>query len=552
MKTIHKLFLIATIALGLGFVACSDSDVVSPGDNDSKGNTHMSVTLKLAKGLSTRAVENNDEDYNYIGKWAGADVIKTVSIYVIDGALVVRKEFNVGDDYTQEVAGDDNTVVLTPKKSAAIKTTAGGKTVYVVINENETIKTVLASTSPSTFAKAYEETALTLASKNLSATTSASQLAEVEAEKDYIVMTNVKPATIDVKPNVSKAASIEAINGNQASLEVERTVARVLVTLAKYFKSEIKDAGEVKIGTVSNVHWVLAQGEQSLFVQRKTNWATPNFAWIPNDIVTDIENVFIAKAGARYDYSGLFEGLANTPGFGGTTLTPGAKSEGAGAIGPASVRAGKFILATTHKHAAAPADDNAAYAGGYKKGNTAYVMVRAKFTPTNLADGGDLAADGTFWYGANGKFYSSAKNVLDPAQNGVVGQTAAKYVGGKVLYYAWVNPDQVATPYNSPVLRNNIYHIHITGFKTIGTNWNPLFPENPERELEDPSKPYHPTDNPYKDKENPDPKPTPDPDGPEEPTNPIDPEDPLTTPETWMSVKVSVLPWKVHSYEIEL
>ena len=231
MKTIHKLFLIATIALGLGFVACNDSEVVSQGDNDSKGNTHMSVTLKLAKGLSTRAVENNDEDYNYIGEWEGADVIKTVSIYVIDGALVVRKEFKVGDDYTQEVAGADNTVVLTPKESAAIKTTAGGKTVYVVINENDKIKKVLASTSPSTFAKAYEETGLTLASENSSATTSASKLAEVEAKKDYIVMTNVKPATIDVKPNVDKAASIVDGNSNQASLEVERTVARVLVSV---------------------------------------------------------------------------------------------------------------------------------------------------------------------------------------------------------------------------------------------------------------------------------------------------------------------------------
>ena len=546
MKIINKLFLIGAVAIGL--VACSNDEIDANQPDNGKANTHVSVTLKLGKGLSSRAVENNDEDYNYIGKWAGADVIKDVSVYMIDGAAVTRHPFKVGPDYTQ-TNGADNTVVLTPNESAAIKTTAGGKTVYVVINENTKIQKVLASASPSNFAKAYEETALKLASVNSTATTSASQLAKVEGTepdaKDYIVMTNVKPATIDVKANVSKTDAIVDGNGNQASLEVERTVGRVLVTLSDEATTtyDIKDADGVVLGTISTPTWVLAQGEQSLYVQRKTNWATPEFTWIPGDGTAQ----FKTEAGAKYDYSGLFENLTN--GFGGTTLNPGAKPSDAGGIGGASVGAGKFILATTHKYEAAPATD-AAYAGGYKKGNTAYVMVRAKFTPAALADGGTLT-DGTFYYGANGKFYSSAAKAVD-SEVGVPGQTVAKYVGGKVLYYAWVNPDEVAKPYNSPVLRNNIYHIHITGFKTIGTNWNPLFPENPERELEDPSNPYHPTDNPYKEKENPDPKPTPDPKGPEEPTNPIDPEDPLTTPETWMSVKVSVLPWKVHSYKVEL
>ena len=53
MKTIHKLFLIATIALGLGFVACNDSEVVSQGDNDSNANTHVSVTLSLQIGRAS-------------------------------------------------------------------------------------------------------------------------------------------------------------------------------------------------------------------------------------------------------------------------------------------------------------------------------------------------------------------------------------------------------------------------------------------------------------------------------------------------------------------
>nr|WP_293427984.1 Mfa1 family fimbria major subunit [Prevotella sp.] len=177
---------------------------------------------------------------------------------------------------------------------------------------------------------------------------------------------------------------------------------------------------------------------------------------------------------------------------------------------------------------------------GYRKGNTPYVLIRAKFTPAAFADGGTPNADGTFYLGANGKYYTSSKNAVDPTKGGVAGQTVAKYVDGKVLYYAWVNPDNVTTPYNSPVLRNNIYHIHITGFKTIGTNWNPLYPEDPNS-----SNPTNPDPKPANDDPN-------DPNNPGEPTNPIDPTDPLTTPETWMSVDVTVLPWNVHSYGISL
>ena len=118
------------------------------------------------------------------------------------------------------------------------------------------------------------------------------------------------------------------------------------------------------------------------------------------------------------------------------------------------------------------------------------------------------------------------------------------------MYYAWVNPDNASTSnwYNSPVVRNNVYHIHIKGFKSLGTNWNPLFPEdpnNPKGEPVDPSNPNGP-----KKPLNPDPRPVVP--GVNEPENPIDPTEPLTTPETWMSVDVTVLPWKLHSYSVIL
>lgn len=52
-----------------------------------------------------------------------------------------------------------------------------------------------------------------------------------------------------------------------------------------------------------------------------------------------------------------------------------------------------------------------------------------------------------------------------------------------MVYYAWVNPNTIdnRTWYSSPVLRNNIYHMHITGFSKMGLSGIPFVkrPEDP-------------------------------------------------------------------------
>lgn len=532
MKKLNKLFLMGAVALGLGLTACNSGEVNGPVD-ESKANTHVSVTLSM----STKGTRALPDDYNKIGEWTGKDKIETIAVYLVDGTTVNAKTFNVGSGLDYEVVNNAGTITIIPKKeTAAIKTTAGTKKVYVLINGSAEVAAHLNKTPVAEFEDAYQKVALALANQGNATTsvTSASKLAKVDTGEDVIVMTNVQPEPLVVKPNISAAQTIGANAGetakNRVTLNVERSVARVMVTIAnnQNFTVPANGTGTV-LGTISNVTWVLAQGENSLYVQRKAQWETPNYAWMP----TSTEPYL--NAANKYDYSGLFEGYQPAPNYGGTpapsladytTVTPGS-------VGSASILSGKFILPTTH----AIGDKTTNY---YKKGNTAYVLVRAHFTPsaTAYADGGTYTTGADFFVGANGKFYTSYVNAVDPTKGGVAGQTAARYVGGKVLYYAWVNPDEVATQewYNSPVLRNNIYHIHITGFKTIGTNWNPLFPEDPDN-------PKTPANG-----GNPDPKPS----AGGEPENPIDPEDPLTTPETWMSVDVTVLPWLVHSYQVDL
>ena len=534
MKKLKTIFMLVAVAIGLTFASCSD-DNVSAGTETNTGNTNVAVSLSLSLGNSgTRALP---EDYNYVGKWAGKDEVKTVDIYLVDAtkATVSHTTFDVtAGDYTVSAATDGSkTVLLTPKK--AIKTTAGAKAVYAVINASTDITNALNVATIPEFDTAFKTTALALANSGSSTTvsTSASKVPGVVNSKDVIAMTNSEDVTLNVQPNITSDQTLAAAAGdatkNRVGVKVERASARVMVTTdSTTYKV---NSGKVVVGTVSDITWVLAQGENSLFVQHKADYMTPNYAWIPG---TDAD--YYKDAGGKYDYSGLFEN--NTNKKGGTDVPTladyAAVSKDPDAIGDSSVLDGKFILPTTHTLGVG----NASF---YKKGNTAYVLVRAKYTPATYADGGTANTDGTFYLGANGKYYTTSANAVNPANGGVTNQTVAKYVGGKVLYYAWVNPDAIPNWYNSPVLRNNIYHIHITGFKTIGTNWNPLYPEDPEHPNGTGNTPL-----------NPDPKPTPGPGEPTEPVNPIDPTDPLTTPETWMSVDVTILPWQVHSYGVDL
>src|SRR5690554_6678677 len=97
MRKFSKLLLAAVIALGVGFTACNNDDIDMP--DQEKGNTNVSVALKLGGGASTRALPN---DYNYVGEWAGKDKIETVTIYVSDMSTVATHNFAVGKDYKVE------------------------------------------------------------------------------------------------------------------------------------------------------------------------------------------------------------------------------------------------------------------------------------------------------------------------------------------------------------------------------------------------------------------------------------------------------------------
>ena len=111
----------------------------------------------------------------------------------------------------------------------------------------------------------------------------------------------------------------------------------------------------------------------------------------------------------------------------------------------------------------------------------------------------------------------------------IAGSDAKKSTRLLMVYYAWVNPNtnNRATWYSSPVLRNNIYHMHITGFRRMGLSGIPFVKK--------------PTDPRYTYLHNLDPD-------EKVPKN----EEHLPMTDTQMTVQVNNVGWGIHSYRNKL
>jgi hypothetical protein len=488
-------------AIAIGMVACSNDDV-PPTPESLKGSTYASIAVTLPKAPSTRALP---DDYNNLPDWEGIDAIKTITVFLVNETLGTIDHSTFGTDQFDAIDTDG---VLKP--NLAVKGILGEAVkAYVVLNGDSDVLTALKAATLSTFNTVYE----TAVEKN------ASDLAFNDGTNDVIMMTNtVLPTAITIEANVDEATA-KAGTKNSVKVEVERVVSRALATVAAAAKTapiNVKDAMDNNVSTITiqSVNYVVGQSNKEFFLTKRTDWKTPDAVYdhVPSATVTWDTTLF--------DNTGLTSLTEVKTATGATSITQfetALKGEGT---------ASKFVLPVTH----ADAD--------YRKGNTTYFEVTAIFTP-DAVDGGAYTAGTDVFLGMNdGKFYST--RALAEAS----GQKATHYKGdgdtGAIMKYVlWLNPDKVpgaaagekATM--SPTVRNQVYHAHITGFKQIGLPNNPLNPTDPNN---------------------------PDPDNPTDPTipgnfnpiNPIKPTDPLQTEDTYLSVQITVLPWGIHSYEINL
>lgn len=471
-------FLVAMVALGLN--ACSDSDGINGDENSNEGRpTYITLSVSLpsmgnrslgaASEVDTRALP---EDYNPDGDYEGHDAIESLDVYMVS----VTDRATETHRFTGTEISSTGNIVST---SQPFRTTSGKKLVYIVLNSPN----ALSAAAPT--------------DNQLLSTTGLAKMKTVSGKNyDVIMMTGTSVAIIE--PDISAQ---EVISGaNRIAVQMSRTASRAIVTTSA--SPTILDGGGATMGTLSNLTYSIAQGANKVYFVSQPSYLTWGFSYVPT------ASDYAILASTYYDYADL-----NTPS---AIPTKPVAADGYKEL------PGKFLFENTHLYG-----ENKA--SRYKKGNSAYVLVRAKFTPASAAitDGGALV-NGTFYVGqTDGKIYSTKTAAETAIQN----QKVSAYEKGKVLYFAWLNPDNIQEPYNSPVLRNNIYHVNIKSFAKLGMTWNPLYPENPD------------TTNPT----NPDPKPL----NPEEPESPISPIDPLTVEHTYMTVDVSVLNWTVHSYDVE-
>lgn len=588
-----QFFLAAFMLLGAGVVAtsCSNEDVSVINDRN-QGTTHMSLLIGLPQAngaLRAPAQDGQDKtepDYNHVGKWKGSDKIENIDVYVFDADDADKLE-----SYTRFTAGQFQ--LIQPREAGTqetyikplkgVKTKAGNKKVYVVVNPTDKTLSLLPKDQGVTTVTNFEQKLKshdlvfdgpTLIEQAAAATakTRADQIAKIDGKQDVILMTGTVSA-LNVKDNITENTTLNT-NENRALVTVQRAVARVLVSkTTETYEISGKKPGSVNpatdpdvvLGTITDVNFVVGQGESRLYFTQQLSgdnafaFKTPASDFVPAGNTYNTNGGADAdKAAEYYDYVGLWKGNQNV-GIKGlpvktrTWHVTNSTTTNNNITGDLDNQvSGEFLLPNTHKYGANADETN------YRKGNTAYVLVRAKFEPkfvtseagvVSAADGTTFASPrnenvggtpvslpaGSFVLGANGHFYKT----IGDAQKHVPEMECSVYEGGKVLYFAWVNPDVVTNAgtgaprwFNSPVIRNNIYHIQIKAFNKVGANWNPLVPGDPDSP------------------KNPDPKPN----NPKDPKKPngVDPNDPLTPKETWMSVHTTILPWEVHSYEIEL
>lgn len=503
----------ALLALALvgGMSACTQrggNDTPEP--NSSTGNTYMSVAISTS--LPNNGLKAEDESHNPVGEYEGRDKIKDLTVYVISlpEGKVEKQEFT----NLAPKAGKKNEYL-----TKAWKVDAGKKEVYVLANiANTAIKTALdAATTKSAFETAYaKDYDMTNANGVLTG------YAQYDGTNDIIAMNGKTEDVMDVAGGIKKEDA-EKGTANCAKVNLRRLVAQTVVT-----RSDVKDnltikatrdGKEITLATLSDLKWDVMQFEKSTYLAPMPTKAgedatrvkycmTPSFDFIPADLTE-----FKSGAADKYYYRKM-------TGEAVTTFTSGAKEENVDKIISKPM---KFVTETTHEYGnKLEADGGAEPFTGYRKGNTPYVLVSAKVKPSTeaWADGQETgySKGGDLYLGLNdGKFYSDKTKAQEA--NGNDEKNVITYKGATCYYVAWLNPDDPTNPVTSPVLRNNIYHVNIKGFKNIGYTGNP----------------FNPTD---------------DPKDPNEKTP--DPKETLYPVNTYMAVEIIVINWGVHSYDIEL
>lgn len=497
MKLRMRTALLAAAALLLGLASCK-SDKQEAALQNGQCDTYVGVSVRFPAS-EMRALP---DDHNKLdGEWQGRDVIKKIKVYVAttsNGATTINS-----DQFTEANFGGINNGILAP--NLAVEAKSGDQVkVYVVINDvNNKVTSILdqKANNGATFDEEFKKAVATVAA--------IADVAKYDAEKDIVLMTNEKaPVDMTIAPNVSKE---DAIGGkaNRVEVRVSRVASRAIVTVDDEAVKTIKversftDAeGATTKSTTATVtvkdimYQVTGSALQFNVLEDRKNWkvAAPVYDFAPTSstwaaLATEATGKMLFSDAGDYQKALIKANneLANVK----------------EALGKETFS--KFVLPVTHAK------------GKYMKGNSTMFEIKATFTVDKIDGVAPTGTDAqTVYLGlSDGKFYSTKEKAeaMDVNATGTSEkkQSAKEYKNGEMYYYIWLNPD---VPYEdltktiseSPTVRNQVYHAHITGFGEMGVA----------------------------DKDE------------------IKPDEPLETKKTHLSVQLQVLPWTIHSYKVNL
>ena len=498
MKLRMRTALLASAALLLGLASCK-SDRQEAALQNGECDTYVGVSVRFP-APETRALP---DDHNKLdGEWQGRDKIEKIKVYV---ATTSGSNTTISSDqFTETAFNGINNGILAP--NLAVEAKSGDKVkIYVVINDMAgKVTTILdeKANTPATFDTEFQKAVAMVAA--------IADVAKYDAEKDIVLMTNeTAPQEMEIKPNISKE---DAIGGkaNRVEVKVSRVASRAIATVDDEvvktidIKRTFTDAkGNTSESTTATVtvkdimYQVTGSALQFNVLEDRTDWkvAAPVYGFTPASkdwtalateakdkmIFTDAEGYKAALVKANNELASVKEAL------GAETFS-------------------KFVLPVTHAK------------GNYKKGNTTMFEIKATFTVDKIDGVAPTSTDAqTVYLGlSDGKFYSTKEKAeaMDAALTGTdyeKKQSAKEYTNGEMYYYIWLNPDvdysdTTKTISESPTVRNQVYHAHITGFGEMGVA----------------------------DKDE------------------INPDEDLETKKTHLSVQLRVLPWTIHSYTVNL
>ena len=497
MKLRMRTALLASAALLLGLASCK-SDRQEAALQNGQCDTYVGVSVRFP-APETRALP---DDHNKLdGEWQGRDVIKKIKVYVAttsNGNTTISS-----DQFTEANFGGINNGILAP--NLAVEAKSGDKVkIYVVINDMAGKVTSILdekANTPATFDTEFQKAVAMVAA--------IADVAKYDAEKDIVLMTNeTAPQEMEIKPNISKE---DAIGGkaNRVEVKVSRVASRAIVTVDDQVKKTIEvkrsftDAqGVTKEETTATVtvkdiaYQVTGSALQFNVLEDRKDWkvAAPVYDFAPTSstwaaLATEADGKMLFSDAEGYKAA--------------ITATDNTVDKVKKALG--DEKFSKFVLPVTHAE------------GKYMKGNTTMFEIKATFTVDKIDGAAPTGTDAqTVYLGlSDGKFYSTKEKAeamdVNATSTSEKKQSAKEYKNGEMYYYIWLNPnvdynDLTKTISESPTVRNQVYHAHITGFGEMGVA----------------------------DKDE------------------IKPDEPLETKKTHLSVQLQVLPWTIHSYKVDL